>query len=153
MLDRDLVSNVLQTAKSGGADWSELFMEDTVTMSLRTLNGAVKDATGGNEYGAGIRILYGSKVVYAYTNDCSEDGLLEIANAISKAHGSSGITDSAGRGGLDFRVSSPKKLYEIKHHPLQTSQRANSPSRSVGAFHQLELGALRGLKWMVFDFV
>jgi TldD protein len=124
MLNREIVSKVLQTAKAGGADWAELFMEDTITSSLRTLNGTLKDATGGNEYGAGIRVLYGTKVVYAYTNDCSESGLLEIAESIARAHGSSGLTDTAGRGGLDFRVSNPKRMYEVKQHPLETGQRA-----------------------------
>ncbi len=123
MLNPETVAKVLQTAKSGGADWSELFIEDTITSSLRSLNGVVKDATGGNEYGAGIRVLYGTKVVYAYTNDCSEEGLLEIAEAIAKAAGSSGVTDAAGRGGLDFRVSNPKPMYVVKHHPMQTGQR------------------------------
>ena len=148
MLDRDLVAKVLQTAKSGGADWSELFMEDTVTLSLRTLNGTVKDATGGNEYGAGIRVLYGSKVVYAYTNDCSEEGLLEIANAISKAYGSTGVTDAAGRGGLDFRVTSPKRLYDIKQHPLKVGQRtklelmkrAHAAAWGVGMVKTVDVG-------------
>jgi TldD protein len=124
MIDRNLVSNVLQTAKSGGADWAELFMEDTVTSSLRTLNGTVKEATGGNEYGAGIRVLYGTKVVYAYTNDCTSDGLLEIAKAIALAYGSAGVTDAAGRGGLDFRVAQSKPFYTVQQHPKDVGQRA-----------------------------
>ena len=46
MLDQNLVAEVLHTARGGGAQWADLFMEDTITGALHLLDGRVKDATG-----------------------------------------------------------------------------------------------------------
>ena len=129
MLDRDLVADVLRTAKSGGADWAELFMEDTVTTTLTLLNGAVRDAGGGNDYGAGVRVLYGTasgrpRVVYAYTNDCTREGLLRVADAVASARGASGAPDERGAGGLDFRAADPRRLWTVERHPLDVPKSA-----------------------------
>jgi TldD protein len=131
-----MVTEALNTARSGGADWADLFMEDTVTTSLRLLNGEVKDAGSGNEYGAGIRALYGSKVVYAYTNDVSREGLHKVAEAVARARGRAGVTDARGAGGLDLRERPDlherldlrerdvKRLWTVRAHPLETAKRA-----------------------------
>lgn len=124
MLDRDMVARALQTARSGGADWADFFMEDTVTTSLRLLNGEVKDAGGGNEYGAGVRALYGTKVVYAFTNDLSSEGLQRVAEAVARAQGSAGVTDERGAGGLDLRERQVPRLWTVRAHPLETAKRA-----------------------------
>jgi TldD protein len=123
MLDQDLVAEVLHVARGGGASWADLFMEDTITGALHVLNGQVKDATGGNNYGVGVRALYGTKVIYAYTNDCSRDGLLAVADAVARAEGNAGLTDSSGRGGLDFRRAHLPRLWEIENLPSTTSKR------------------------------
>ncbi len=122
MLDSNLVAEVLKTARAGGAEFADLFVEDKVTSSLHLLNSVVKDAGGGNDFGAGIRVLYGTKVVYAYTNDVSRDGLTAIAEAVARADGFSGIVDGTGAGGLDFRVAVPHKLYSVTQHPLETKK-------------------------------
>jgi TldD protein len=122
MLDSTLVSEVLKLAQAGGAEFADLFVEDKVTSQLHLLNGGVKDAGGGNDFGAGIRVLYGTKVVYAYTNDVSRDGLRTIAEAVARAGGFAGEVDSTGAGGLDFRVAIPRKLYTVTQHPLETKK-------------------------------
>jgi TldD protein len=124
MLDRELVAEVLNVARAGGADWADLFVEDRISTTLHLLNGGVKDAGGGNAFGAGVRVLYGTKVVYAYTNDVTRDGLLTVAQAVARAEGFQGAVDGAGRGGLDFRVRQPQRLWEIAQHPSDTSKRA-----------------------------
>jgi len=123
MLDAQLVAEVLNAARAGGADWAELFMEDTVTTNLHLLDGNVKDAGNGNLYGAGIRILYGTKVVYAYTNDCTPQGLMDVARALSKAQGATGQVDARGAGGLDFSVLRAPRVTEFREHPAQTGKR------------------------------
>ncbi|WP_027482253.1 TldD/PmbA family protein [Deinococcus pimensis] len=123
MLDRNLVAEVLDVARSGGATFAELFMEDTVTTNLHLLGGNVKDAGSGNLYGAGLRLLYGTKVVYAYTNDCTPDGLMEVARTLARAQGSTGEVDARGAGGLDFRRLDAKPLWTIRDHPTGVSKR------------------------------
>ena len=122
MLDRNLVSDVLDMARQGGADFSELFVEDTLTTTLRLHQGAVKDAGGGNLFGAGLRLLYGDRVVYAYTNDVTPGGLRELAGAVAQARGPRGGADRRGQGGLDFRTAGARPLYMVHDHPLRASK-------------------------------
>lgn len=123
MLDQSLVSEVLALSRAGGADFSELFVEDTLTTTLRLHQGQVKDAGGGNLFGAGLRLLYGDKVVYAYTNDVTETGLRELADAVARARGSVGAADRSGQGGLDFRRVDVKPLYQAQQHPLNAAKK------------------------------
>lgn len=123
MLDPNLVAEVLNTARGGGADWAELFCEDTLTGQLRLHQGELKDALNDNRFGAGIRLLYGSKVVYGYTNDVTREGLLEVADALARAQGGAGVTDARGAGGLDFRQAQRRSLYTPARPPQQASKR------------------------------
>ncbi|SMB88967.1 TldD/PmbA family protein [Deinococcus hopiensis] len=123
MLNETLAGEVLSLARAGGADFTELFVEDTVTTGLRLHQGEVKDAGGGNLFGAGLRLLYGSRVVYAYTNDVTATGLRDLAGQVARARAGSGETDRAGTGGLDFRRVDAPPLYVAREHPLHASSR------------------------------
>ncbi len=152
MLEPDLVADVLGIARAGGADWADIFIEDRVNSNLHLLNGTVKDANGGNEFGAGIRVLYGTKVVYAFTNDVSKDGLTSIAEAVARAEGFQGVTDLGGRGGLDFRVMNPRQLYRARQHPLETKKTAKLEiARRAGA--AARVGAVKTVDVGYFDWV
>lgn len=85
MLNQRLLEKVLKKALSNGADFAEIFVEDTFNSSIQLLDSQIKKAIEGEDYGAGIRIFYGIKAIYAFTNDLSEESLLTAADAVSKA--------------------------------------------------------------------
>ncbi|HXF81463.1 MAG TPA: TldD/PmbA family protein [bacterium] len=103
MLPEALVTDVLTRARRGGASFAELYVERWRRRSLRVQDGEVKEATSGLEYGAGIRLFYGTEVVYAYTNDLTPRALLEVTDTLVRLKGAAGIVDERGAGGLDFR--------------------------------------------------
>jgi TldD protein len=111
MLNESLVSDVLAFARDRGADFAELYVERWKRRALRVLNDEVKEATSGLEYGAGLRLFYGDEVAYAYTNDLTHEGLLEIARSLTALKGQAGHVDRSGRGGLDFRKTAPRGLH------------------------------------------
>ena len=152
MLEQPIVSEVLRLARGGGAEFVDLFVEDCVSSRLHLLNSQVKDASGGNDFGAGIRALYGTKVVYAYTNDLTREGLLEIAQAVARANGFAGEVDAGGAGGLDFRVSHPKKLYRVSQHPLET-RKADKLELARRAGASARVGAVKTVDARYFDWV
>ncbi|HEY9723473.1 MAG TPA: TldD/PmbA family protein [Oscillatoriaceae cyanobacterium] len=84
-LERAVVEQVLDKALSRGADFAELFVEDKTYGNLQLIDGKVKEAVSGQDYGAGLRLLYGTEVVYAYTSDLSLAGLLALAEETSQA--------------------------------------------------------------------
>jgi TldD protein len=85
LLDARLVGDVLDTALGRGADFAEVFVEDKATQRLSYLDSQVRDAATGQVSGVGIRVLYGTRAVYAYTSDLSRDHLLATARAVSHA--------------------------------------------------------------------
>ncbi|GAA5535162.1 TldD/PmbA family protein [Deinococcus aluminii] len=123
MLSQTLAAEVLSLARGGGADFAELFAEDTLTTTLRLHQGEVKDAGGGNLFGAGLRLLYGTRVVYAYTNDVTPTGLRDLADQVARARGGAGETTREGTGGLDFRRVDAAPLYVAREHPLHAAKR------------------------------
>lgn len=122
MLAESLVSEVLGRARSGGADFAELYVERWKRRGMRVLNGEVKEATSGLEYGAGLRLFYGTEVVYAYTNDLTPQSLLELTETLVKLKGAAGQVDAGGKGGLDFRKEAPKGLH-IPKIPLEAKDK------------------------------
>lgn len=79
MLDKNLVYDVLTAALSTGADLAEIFMENTATDTVSMVNGQVEKANWGVDYGLGLRIIYGTSAVYAYTNNTSAASLIKLA--------------------------------------------------------------------------
>ena len=85
MLQKELAHEVLCAALTTGADFAEIFYEDTVENTISMLSGKVDQASTRHLYGAGIRILRETQEVYGYTSDCSREGLLALAENLRSA--------------------------------------------------------------------
>lgn len=146
MLNSDTVSSILTRSRAHGADFAELYVERWRRRHLRLVDGDVKDATSGIEYGAGLRLFYGSDVVYAYSNDLSEGALGELADTLAKLRGAAGRVDTQGRGGLDFRkevasgLHAPAQPFESqpKRYRLERLREADAAARIAPEVRQVE---------------
>ncbi|MBW6515281.1 MAG: TldD/PmbA family protein [Candidatus Cloacimonetes bacterium] len=85
MISKELIAKVLDCALSNGADFAELFLENTYNSTIRFYNGKTQQSVVGKDFGIGLRVFYGKSAIYAYTSDLSEKSLLAAAEAISKA--------------------------------------------------------------------
>jgi len=85
LIEQNLARRVLEAALVTGADYSELFAEDTESNMITMTDGKVDDATYSRISGAGVRVLSGTNCAYAYTNDLSEEGLMKVAKAAAAA--------------------------------------------------------------------
>lgn len=81
-----ILSKALDAALSIGADFAEIFIEDTYSSQLSVLNSKPERAIVGQLYGAGIRLFFGHEVVYVTTNDLSEKGLIKAALNAAQTH-------------------------------------------------------------------
>jgi len=77
VLTREIINEILQKALSTGADFAEVFVDDTVGNSISIIDGKVETAVSGRDFGIGIRLLKEFKCIYAYTNETSRSSLLE----------------------------------------------------------------------------
>lgn len=88
MLKKEQLQNLLNHALETGADFAEIFLEDTNASVIRVLSGEVTSMDRSNLYGAGIRLLLGIDEVYGYTNNIDYDHLYEmISNLRASFHG------------------------------------------------------------------
>jgi len=87
MLTRALLEEVIARAMSTGADFAEIFFENTRYNMIDMIGGKVDSVTDNTITGVGIRALLGVKTVSASTVDLSRDGLLRCASQVADVIG------------------------------------------------------------------
>lgn len=85
LIDQRTAERVLLAALSCGADFSELYLEDTESNVIGMSDGRVENAAYTRRRGAGVRVLQGTRSAYAYTADTGEAALLATAKAAAAA--------------------------------------------------------------------
>ena len=85
MLSKKLAIEVLNEALATGADYAEIFFEDSHSSGLSIENGKVETASSNAMCGVGLRLLKENQCVYGYTNNLSKKGLLDLANSLNKS--------------------------------------------------------------------
>ena len=85
MLNQLLIQDVLNEGLSLGADFAEIFVENTQTQTLIMVGSKLDKANKGQDFGIGIRLLQGFQSVYGYTNDASRESLLKTARTLAQA--------------------------------------------------------------------
>ena len=86
MVTKEIAKQVFDEVLSTGADFAELFCEDTYEGSIQMISGKIDNASTKHKYGVGIRVLLDFKEVYGYTSDCSLEGLLKLARTLKGAY-------------------------------------------------------------------
>lgn len=81
MLDKSVILEALSKAQSTGADFAELFCEDTTQNSIEMTNGKVENATTARRGGVGIRVLQGTKSAYAFTSGHDAKDIIHAAQS------------------------------------------------------------------------
>ncbi|MFN7729356.1 MAG: TldD/PmbA family protein [Bdellovibrio sp.] len=85
LLAKSLIEKTLNEALSTGADFAELFAEESYSSVLSVMDSKPFSAQVGRQYGAGIRVHFGTEEIYMTTNDLSERGLLKAAQTAAAA--------------------------------------------------------------------
>lgn len=94
MIPEEMAKKVIQAGLGNGGELAELYVEDRATLRLMLDDQKLEDATRGGDRGAGVRVFYGDTAAYAYTDDLSEESLLQAARAAAaKASGSGQVLD------------------------------------------------------------
>lgn len=83
MLDESLYARLLARALQRGGEFADVFCERRRTLSYRLQDGRIHDASYGVTLGVGIRVVVGESAGYAYSDDLSDDALINAAEAAS----------------------------------------------------------------------
>ena len=87
MISREVCQRVLQKAVSTGADYAEIFAENTVNHNISMIASKVDGIKDTVIAGAAIRVYKGLRSVMASTVDMSEAGLIQCAESAAEALG------------------------------------------------------------------
>ncbi|MBQ2896659.1 MAG: TldD/PmbA family protein [Oscillospiraceae bacterium] len=87
MIARDVCQRVLQVAVSTGADYAEIFAENSVNHSISMIANKVDNIRNTVIAGAAVRVFKGLRSVMATTIDTSESGLIRCAEKAADALG------------------------------------------------------------------
>ena len=87
MISREICQRVLQKAVATGADYAEIFAENTVNHNINMINSKVDAIKDTVIAGASVRVYKGLRSVMASTVDTSESGLLRCAESAAEALG------------------------------------------------------------------
>jgi TldD protein len=105
-LDEAKLQRALGTIFEHDADFADLYFQYVRSESFALEEGIVKSGSFDIEQGVGVRAVSGEKTAFAYSDDLSEDALLEAAStarAIARAGGGA----AARAGGLSPRSTPP----------------------------------------------
>ena len=87
MIAREICARVLQAAVSTGADYAEIFAENTQNNAISMIANRVENIKNTVIAGAAVRVYKGLRSVMATTVDTSEEGLLRCAWKCAEALG------------------------------------------------------------------
>lgn len=82
MLNPNIAKAVIDHALFLGADFAELFIERHHSGSVELLSGDVDKVNSGIDFGIGIRLFFGHKVLYGYTNSQEEEKLKKVTSLL-----------------------------------------------------------------------
>ncbi len=119
MVNKEEIKKILQEAVSTGADFAELYLEDTMILGIKVIGEKVDDVSTSNQYGAGLRLLLGMEETYGYTNDVTFEGLLKLAKNLNKFYNSKKLVD-------EFDFNDTKTLGNTIIKKLSTDEDINT---------------------------
>ncbi len=85
MLSENTVKKILEHGLKKGADFSEVFVEDSVSSSINLLDHKIDEINSSNSFGIGVRLLYGNEAYYGYSSDTEEEKLLKLTENLGQS--------------------------------------------------------------------
>ena len=121
MIARDICQRVLRAAVSTGADYAEIFAENTVNHAINMVANRVDGVKDTVIAGAAVRVYKGLRSVMATTVDTTETGLIRCAEKAA---------DALGQGSAQIDIVLKERLFgDI--HPVKTVPSSVGNARKV----------------------
>ena len=77
-MDKKVLQSLLNYALETGADFAEIFIEDSKSSMIRVNSGEVTQIERQNVHGAGVRLILGVDEVYGFSNRVKEDTIKDL---------------------------------------------------------------------------
>ncbi len=140
LLPRELAAELLALARSGGANFSDVYAEHAVITGFSLDEERLKTASYSVLQGVGVRAVRGEQTGYAYADGFSPDALREAARVAARiARDAPPAASGAGGAPLAFRVVDGPQPFTLAQpatraldeaHKVDMLRRANAAARS-----------------------
>ena len=128
MLNENTVAKILEYGLQQGADFTEVFVEDSVDSSINLLDQKIEEINSSNSFGIGVRLLYGNEAYYGYSSDPDEANLLKLT-------GNLGQSQKEGQS-VDMQSLQPQSIEDIHH--IAVNPETVSKSERVELLRELD---------------
>jgi TldD protein len=88
---------ILRRALSAGGDFADLYYEDSATTAVLCEDGRIERVLAAADRGIGIRVISQLCTAYAYSNQLTQESLLQLADTVSR-----GVRGGAFRGDINL---------------------------------------------------
>ncbi|HFQ5377319.1 TPA: TldD/PmbA family protein [Vibrio vulnificus] len=132
MLNPVTAKAVIDHALFLGADFAELFVEHHQTNSIQFNSQEVDKINSGIDFGIGIRLFFGHKVLYGFTNSTEESELKRVTSLLAAKDKRDQIVQA---GSLNL-IRYPEQ--HVSHQPLSKDPYLDS---KIAFLHQADLAA------------
>ena len=122
-MENNKAQRIIQAGLERKADFVEIYEEETRNAVVALRDQKVETATAGTDFGIGIRLIYGSEVLYAHTSNDEESHLLGLVESLALSRGQTG---GSGSDGPDIHLAglSLEDIHTIVTDPRKVGQAA-----------------------------
>ncbi len=117
MLTENTVAKIFDSGLQEGADFTEVFVEDSVSSSINLLDQKIDEINSSNSFGIGIRLLYGNEAYYGYSSDPDEASLLKLTKNLGQSRN---VGESAGV--QPFEHQAVQDIHHVAVNPQTVSK-------------------------------
>ena len=108
-IPEELLMKIINRSLVNGGDHADVFVQHESPLAIQMEDNKIEKLVSGTDSGVGVRVVFGDRSSYAYSNDLSESSLVELADAVSRAvkEGKGGVRDvdlSRVRPAVDFKI-------------------------------------------------
>ncbi len=75
---------ILKEALKEGGDFADLYFEQTRSIVIVCEEDRIEKVISGLDSGVGLRVLFGGKTIYSFSNEMTEEALIDLASKISR---------------------------------------------------------------------
>ena len=122
-----MANDIIFEALSLGADFCDLFIEKSRVETISMNSSKVKDLKTGVDFGVGVRLIFGTKALYGYTNSVDKEELINLTRILAEQYKKEG----KGEKSLIFQSKNIKHIGAINDTNTELSEK-------ISKLHELD---------------
>ena len=122
MLAKEVANDVIFEGLSLGADFIDIFVEKNQSEVMNMNSSRMRDIKSGVDFGIGVRLIYGEKSLYGYTNSINKEDLIKLTRTLAAQYKKK--IDQVQP--IEFKTYDPKIITAIADKEVSLKEKINS---------------------------